>query len=61
MENVTVIKIKVMAQCKKCGVKVSCGCQLTNGLCSSCLLKEAQARLVTPIKFDKNVNTTKTS
>lgn len=25
-----------MAQCSKCGTKVGCGCQLTNGLCSYC-------------------------
>ena len=25
-----------MAQCKKCGAKVGCGCQLTNGLCTYC-------------------------
>ncbi len=25
-----------MAQCSKCGAKVGCGCQLTNGLCSFC-------------------------
>jgi hypothetical protein len=25
-----------MAQCKSCGAKVGCGCQLINGLCSYC-------------------------
>lgn len=28
-----------MAQCNKCGVRVGCGCQLVNGLCSSCVAK----------------------
>ena len=25
-----------MAKCSKCGTTVGCGCQLKNGLCSSC-------------------------
>jgi hypothetical protein len=25
-----------MAQCKKCGAKFGCGCQLINGLCAAC-------------------------
>lgn len=25
-----------MAQCRQCGVKVGCGCQLINGLCAGC-------------------------
>lgn len=25
-----------MASCKNCGVNVGCGCQLINGLCTSC-------------------------
>jgi hypothetical protein len=25
-----------MANCKRCQVKVGCGCQLTNGYCSAC-------------------------
>lgn len=25
-----------MANCKSCGIKVGCGCQLINGLCSAC-------------------------
>lgn len=25
-----------MAQCANCGIKVGCGCQLTNGLCPHC-------------------------
>lgn len=25
-----------MASCSKCGVNVGCGCQLYNGLCSTC-------------------------
>jgi hypothetical protein len=25
-----------MAQCKNCGAKVGCGCQLINGLCATC-------------------------
>jgi hypothetical protein len=29
-----------MAQCKKCGAKFGCGCQLTNGLCAACAAAE---------------------
>ena len=25
-----------MANCSGCGIKVGCGCQLINGLCSAC-------------------------
>lgn len=25
-----------MAQCKNCGAKFGCGCQLINGLCAAC-------------------------
>lgn len=25
-----------MANCRNCGAKVGCGCQLINGLCSAC-------------------------
>jgi len=25
-----------MAACKNCGKQVGCGCQLSNGLCTSC-------------------------
>ena len=25
-----------MANCRKCGIRVGCGCQLINGLCSAC-------------------------
>lgn len=25
-----------MAQCRNCGAKFGCGCQLTNGLCGAC-------------------------
>ena len=25
-----------MANCTGCGVKVGCGCQLVNGMCSAC-------------------------
>jgi hypothetical protein len=25
-----------MAQCRNCGAKFGCGCQLTNGLCAAC-------------------------
>jgi hypothetical protein len=25
-----------MANCRGCGLKVGCGCQLINGLCSAC-------------------------
>jgi hypothetical protein len=25
-----------MAQCKNCGAKFGCGCQLINGLCAMC-------------------------
>ena len=37
-----------MAHCSNCGVSVGCGCQLTNGLCSTCLNKQAeQSKLAT--------------
>ena len=26
-----------MARCRSCGTQVGCGCQLTNGLCASCI------------------------
>lgn len=29
-----------MAQCKNCGAKVGCGCQLKNGLCPACASKK---------------------
>lgn len=25
-----------MANCRNCGIRVGCGCQLINGLCSAC-------------------------
>ena len=28
-----------MAQCNSCGAKVGCGCQLKNGLCTTCAAK----------------------
>lgn len=31
-----------MATCAGCGVRVGCGCQLTNGLCATCLAKQQQ-------------------
>lgn len=42
-----------MANCRECGLKVGCGCQLINGLCSACnnKLKQATQRI-------KNVITT---
>ena len=32
-----------MANCRDCGVKVGCGCQLINGLCSAFNYKLKQA------------------
>jgi hypothetical protein len=29
-----------MAQCTKCGKRVGCGCNLKNGLCSTCSAEE---------------------
>lgn len=26
-----------MAQCKNCGAKFGCGCQLQNGICGTCV------------------------
>lgn len=42
MENVNVINNKTynMAKCKSCGNNVGCACQLTNGLCVSCIYKQ---------------------
>ena len=36
-----------MANCRGCGMKVGCGCQLINGLCSACnnKLKTATNRI----------------
>jgi hypothetical protein len=36
-----------MANCRGCGMKVGCGCQLINGLCSACnnKLKNATNRI----------------
>lgn len=36
-----------MANCRDCGIKVGCGCQLINGLCAACnqKLKEATKRI----------------
>lgn len=31
-----------MANCKRCGAGVGCGCQLTNGMCASCVSTLAQ-------------------
>jgi len=39
MENVNVTKNIPMANCRGCGKKVGCGCQLTNGLCAACVYK----------------------
>jgi hypothetical protein len=41
-----------MAQCRNCGAKFGCGCQLTNGLCAACY-----AASVKGIKKFKNVIT----
>jgi hypothetical protein len=32
-----------MAQCRECGIKLGCGCQLINGLCAGCNQKLKQA------------------
>lgn len=31
-----------MANCTRCGTSVDCGCQLTNGMCNSCVSVVAQ-------------------
>ena len=41
-----------MAQCRNCGMKVGCGCQLINGLCHAC-----NATIKKGIKRFKNVIT----
>ncbi len=33
------------ATCAGCGVSVGCGCQLTNGLCPTCVNKKNQQQL----------------
>lgn len=33
-----------MANCRGCGMKVGCGCQLINGLCSACNSKLKTAK-----------------
>ena len=35
-----------MANCKRCGVSVGCGCQLTNGMCASCVSAVAQQQAI---------------
>lgn len=35
-----------MAQCRKCGAKVGCGCQLKEGLCPVCWSTEQKAKTV---------------
>jgi hypothetical protein len=35
-----------MANCKRCGVSVGCGCQLTNGMCASCVSVVAQQEAI---------------
>lgn len=32
-----------MANCRNCGTKVGCGCQLVNGLCAACNMAIKQA------------------
>ena len=32
-----------MANCRECGLRVGCGCQLINGLCSACNYAAQQA------------------
>lgn len=32
-----------MANCRNCGTRVGCGCQLINGLCSACYHATKQA------------------
>lgn len=32
-----------MANCRNCGMRVGCGCQLINGLCSACHNAVSQA------------------
>jgi len=36
-----------MANCRNCGLKVGCGCQLINGLCSACnnAIKQTSQRI----------------
>lgn len=35
-----------MANCTRCGVSVGCGCQLTNGMCASCVSAVAQQEAI---------------
>ena len=35
-----------MANCKRCGVSVGCGCQLTSGMCASCVSAQAQQEAI---------------
>ena len=43
-----------MANCKRCQVKVGCGCQLVNGYCSPCNYAIKQAE---EIKQQQDANT----
>jgi hypothetical protein len=40
---ITLIILYNMANCRNCGAKVGCGCQLINGLCSACNYAAQQA------------------
>jgi hypothetical protein len=52
LELITSIILDNMAQCRNCGMKVGCGCQLINGLCGAC-----NATIKQGIKRFKNVIT----
>jgi len=52
---ITLITSINMAQCSKCGAKVGCSCQLTNGLCTYCnkaAQKEAQTSKYVAVKLN---------
>jgi len=36
LEPTILIILDNMAQCRNCGAKFGCGCQLINGLCGAC-------------------------
>jgi hypothetical protein len=43
LEIITSLTFINMANCKNCGAKFGCGCQLINGLCSACNAAAQQA------------------
>ena len=50
LEIITLLTFINMANCRNCGAKFGCGCQLINGLCSACNAAVKQATQSTEFK-----------